>query len=379
MPFAFGRANLDGIHRHRFMPLAFSAPQEALHAALRAAGRVTPARPASPVLSGLLVAADGPMVSISGYDQAIGLQVQLAATIASAGTVVAPGAALADLVGRLPAGCEVSVSVEGERLAVAAPGARYELPLAWEPADWPALPALADDDGIEVPLGLLQGALDRVAHCCAGENEGKGAAEGISLSGAMRLLASDSRRASLVQLSGLGESPACVLPRALAREISRLPGDAESLATLTVGDGLVSVRVHGAAVIGNTLAGEYPPVERAFPATHQATIEVAADLLLGAMDRVAVFSEVAVVDVDFEEALLTISEENDAGSGVERLALDRAEGSGTMKVAVNPRYVQAALKAVQVQVVTIGLNGSVAPAVIEGGFHRYLIMPIQVK
>ena len=361
------------------MPLAFTAPQEALHGALRAAGRVTPARPPSPVLSGLLVASDGDRLLISGYDQAIGLQVELPAVIASAGSAVVPGAALADLCGRLPAGCAVSVAVEGDRLSVAAPGARYDLPLAWDVDDWPALPELNGDDGIEVPLGLLQGGLDRVAHCCAGESEGKGTAEGISLSGALRLLASDGRRASLVQLSGLGAVPAVVVPRTLAREISRLPGDGESMAVLTVTEKLIGVRVEGAAVVGNLLTGDYPPVEKAFPKKHTAKITVAADLLAAAMDRLAVFSEVAVLEVDFDNAALTISEENDSGKGVEQIALELADGSESLRLAVNPKYVLTALKAVQQQVVTIGLNGTTGPAVIEAGFHRYLIMPIAVK
>ena len=364
------------------MPLSFSAPQEALHAALRAAGRVTPARPPSPVLSGLLVASHGDRVSIAGYDQAIGLRVSLAATIASAGSAVVPGSALADLCGRLPAGCEVSLAVEGDRLAVAAPGARYELPLTWEVEDWPALPDAGDAGAVDVPLGLLQGALDRVSHATAGENEGKGAAEGISMTGGpggLRLIASDGRRASLVQLSGVDAVSSAVMPRALAREICRLPGDPESMAELTVADGLVGVRVDGAAVCGNTIAGDYPPIEKAFPDSHAAEISVESGLLAAAMDRLAVFSEVAVLEVDFDGQALTISEENDSGKGVEQIALEEVEGDGSLRIAVNPKYVLTALKAVQQSVVSIGLNGTSGPMVIEAGFHRYLIMPIAVK
>jgi DNA polymerase-3 subunit beta len=245
--------------------------------------------------------------------------------------------------------------------------------------DWPALPDAGEQGTCEIPLGLLQGALERVAHCCAGENEGKGAAEGISLSGGLRLLASDGRRASLVELSGVDAAPvACVIPRALAREITRLPGDPESMAELTVTEGLVGVRVAGAAVAGNTISGDYPPVDRAFPAEHGAKITVAADLLAAAMDRLAVFSEVAVLEVDFDESALSISEENDSGKGVEQLSLELADGAGTLRLAVNPKYVLQALKAVNQDEVTIGLNGATGPAVIEAGFHRYLVMPISV-
>lgn len=361
------------------MPLALTAPQEALHAALRAAGRVTPARPPMPVLSGLLVASCGDRLSIAGYDQAIGLRVTLPATIASAGTVIAPGAALADLVGRLPAGCSISITEEGERLVVAAPGVRYELPLAFSTDDWPALPDAGEEGTVELPLGLLQGAISRVDHAVAHEGEGKGAAEGISLSGAIRLLASDGRRASLVQLSGLGEVPATVIPRALAREIARLPGDPESMAELTVASGLVAVRVAGASVVGNTISGNYPPVDKAFPAEHQAKITIDSDLLAAAMDRLAVLGDVAVLEIDFDGGSLTVSEENDSGSGVEQLAMELSDGTGTLRLAVNPKYILTALKAVSQDVITIGLNGPKGPLVIEAGFHRYLIMPVAIK
>lgn len=365
------------------MPLAFTAPQEALEAALRSASRVCHARPASPVLSGLLVASDGDRLTVAGYDQAIGLQVALPAALDAPGAAVVPGAQLADLVSRLPAGCDVAVSVDGDRLRVEAPGARYDVPLSWEPEDFPALPAVDASAGAEVPLGLLQGALSRVAHATAAENEGKGAAEGIALAevdGALRLLASDARRASLVALPGLGAKGLTgVLPRALAREISRLPGDAESMAVVSIADGLIAVSVNGAAVVGNLLSGGYPPIERAFPATHKATIEIDAALLAGALDRIAVFSEIAVLEINFDDSALTISGENDAGTGVEQIALESADGAGELRVAFNPRYVLAALKAVQQSVVSIGLNGATGPAVIEAGFHRYLLMPIAVK
>lgn len=365
------------------MPLAFTAPQEALEAALMSASRVCHARPASPVLSGLLVASDGDLLTVAGYDQAIGLRVALPAALDAPGAAVVPGAQLADLVSRLPAGCDVALSVDGDRLRVEAPGARYDVPLSWEPEDFPALPAVDASAGAEVPLGLLQGALSRVTHATAAENEGKGAAEGIALAevdGALRLLASDARRASLVALSGLGAKGLTgVLPRALAREISRLPGDAESMAVVSIADGLIAVSVNGAAVVGNLLSGDYPPIERAFPATHKATIEIDATLLAGALDRIAVFSEIAVLEINFDDSALTISEENDAGTGVEQIALESADGTGELRVAFNPRYVLTALKAVQQSVVSIGLNGATGPAVIEAGFHRYLLMPIAVK
>lgn len=365
------------------MPLAFTATQEALEAALRSASRVCHARPASPVLSGLLVASDGDRLTVAGYDQAIGLRVALPAALHAPGAAVVPGAQLADLVSRLPAGCDVAVAVDGDRLRVEAPGARYDVPLSWEPEDFPPLPAVDASAGAEVPLGLLQGALSRVAHATAAENEGKGAAEGIALAevdGALRLLASDGRRASLVALSGLGAKGLTgVLPRALAREISRLPGDAESMAVVSIADGLIAVSVNGAAVVGNLLSGGYPPIERAFPATHEATIEIDAALLAGALDRIAVFSQIAVLEINFDDSALTISEENDAGTGVEQIALESADGTGELRVAFNPRYVLTALKAVQQSVVSIGLNGATGPAVIEAGFHRYLLMPIAVK
>lgn len=369
------------------MPLAFTAPQEALEAALRSASRVCHARPASPVLSGLLVASDGDRLTVAGYDQAIGLRVALPAALDAPGAAVVPGAQLADLVSRLPAGCDVALSVDGDRLRVEAPGARYDVPLSWEPEDFPALPAVDTYAGVEVPLGLLQGALSRVAHATAAENEGKGAAEGIALAevdGALRLLASDGRRASLVALWLLPQADSAkgltgVLPRALAREISRLPGDAESMAVVSIADRLIAVSVNGAAVVGNLLSGDYPPIERAFPATHEATIEIDAALLAGALDRIAVFSEIAVLEINFDDSALTISEENDAGTGVEQIALESADGTGELRVAFNPRYVLTALKAVQQSVVSIGLNGATGPAVIEAGFHRYLLMPIAVK
>ena len=367
------------------MTLAFSAPQEALHGALRAASRVSPVRGASPVLQGLLAASGDDLVLLSGYDQALGLQVTCPAVVTNAGTAWLPAAQLCELVGRLPAGSQVGlrVSDDGAQLHVDGdPGARYSLSLPWSAADWPGLPQGPTGASAEIPLALLADALARVAHCCAPEGEGKGPAEGVSLSASaknLQLLASDGRRASLVSLPGLGGKWEAVISRSLAKEISRLPGDGESMVNLSLSDGLIRAESEGAVLVANLLSGQYPPIANAFPGNHEVLLKLKSELLIDSMSRIAVFSELAVLEINFDTSLLAISLENDSGKGLEHIPFNPISGAGILRLALNPKYVLTALKAVQQPDVTIGFNGSDGPVVIEAGFHRYLIMPIQVK
>lgn len=388
LPLALPHANLWRL-RHPSHPmtttLAFTATQEALQGALRAASRVVGARPPQPVLEGLLLTAAGSVVSVQGYDLAIGVLATRAAEVETAGAAIVPAGQLSDLVSRLPAGSLVSVTVEPGRLSVAVTGASYTVPLSWEVEDWPALPQL-DAERHEIPLTVLQDAIARTAHACAPEGEGKGIAEGLSLvslpDGSLRLLASDGRRASLVRLPSLGDGIGeCVIPSRFARELSRPAADGEAIARVSTDGRMLYCEAAGVSLIGNLLEGDYPPIARVFPDEHQATLTIEASQLADAMDRVAVFSELAVMSIDVDKSALSVAIDCDGGNGVEQLLAEDLHGDD-MQIAVNPKFVSSAIKHLHVDMLTIGFNGKTGPVVLEqagGGLHRYLIMPINTK
>src|SRR3954449_11120507 len=89
--------------------------------------RLLPGRLIDPVLSGLLVTADERGVELAGNDRERAARVRRAAMVHTEGRVLVPARPLAETL-RALAEPTVRLVVEGSRLAIRVPGARYALP-----------------------------------------------------------------------------------------------------------------------------------------------------------------------------------------------------------------------------------------------------------
>src|SRR5260370_33496724 len=105
--------------------------------------RNLPTRPTVPVLAGVLLTGSDDGLKISGFDYEVSAEVQVAAEIASPGSVLVSGRLLSDITRALP-GKPGDVSVEGTRASLTCGSARFSLP-TMAGADHPAAAAVAQD------------------------------------------------------------------------------------------------------------------------------------------------------------------------------------------------------------------------------------------
>jgi DNA polymerase-3 subunit beta len=375
------------------MTLSFSAPQEALYAALKAAGRAVASRAPMPVLHGVLLAADERGVEVTGYDLAVGISASFAAEVTGQGRVVAPYRLLADLVGRLPAGSVVTVADDGRKLLLGAPGASYALACRDDAEDWPALPVVgAGGWELDLPLAPLQDTLGRVVGATAAESdESKGTARGVSMAleaGTLHLLATDGHRASWAELPGLGGEAAdlnVIVTSRMIREIEKLAGDSEALISLSVQSGLLSVAGDDFHLIGNLLDGDYPGVRAWFPTKFAWIAEFDSDILGEAVERASVIAgetnQAVVFRYTAADQSITVSVENESGNGVDVVAVSCATKKD-IQIAFNPKYVLSALKNVEGKRLELCMNEPLKPVVIRSAaksMHRYMVVPVNIE
>src|SRR3984893_9338011 len=126
--------------------LKFRLVRESFADAVSWVAKNLPTRPAVPVLSGLLLSGTDDGLTISGFDYEVSAEAQVAAEIASPGSVLVSGRLLSDITRALPAK-PVDVSVEGTRVSLTCGSARFSLPtMAVE--DYPTLPAPPENTGV---------------------------------------------------------------------------------------------------------------------------------------------------------------------------------------------------------------------------------------
>ncbi len=118
--------------------MKFRVERDALGEAVSFVARALPTRPVVPVLSGLLVEADGDELTLSCFDYEVSARVTVAAEIGEPGTALVPGRLLAEISRSLP-DADVEVATAAGMVMLTCGSAEFalvELPLE----DYPALP-----------------------------------------------------------------------------------------------------------------------------------------------------------------------------------------------------------------------------------------------
>ena len=369
--------------------LSVCVPQAALLAAVRGANRAVGGRTGPPVLRGLLLAAEGEALVVTGYDQSLAIRREVGAQVAAAGRCVAPGEMLGKLVGALPTGSMVQLEDTGTgQLAITAGEGRYSLALPDEPDDYPRLPEFDPEaDPVILGYGVFQKALQAVSYAAATEVS-KGALCGVNFSD-LRATASDGSRVCAFTL----EAPeACELSFTVAtdavKELEKL-GLAESdLVFLTQTKSHALFRTGKVSIIASLLAGVYPNVASLIPKACENTIILNRQEFIESIERSMVISDAAAAIIKYitiaytkKTCELSITTANDAGSATDKIAAQKGV-SENFTVKMNPKYLLDALRHCEGNFALlshhVAANGGTQLLIhSEEGNHKQLIMGLR--
>ncbi|HKN95694.1 MAG TPA: DNA polymerase III subunit beta [Pseudonocardiaceae bacterium] len=268
-----------------------SSQTSILAAATADVARLLPARAFDPVLSGLLLTADADGVVLAATDRERSVRLRRTAVVHEAGAVLVPGRPLAETLKALDVP-DVRLTVEGSRLVVRTPRARFALPLLevdLHPgvADPPALAGRAAGGPLLRGLGVVAGAASR--------DDALPLFSGVhvrSSGDVLRLVATDRYRLAVAELPWrpAGDAVDVLIPGALAGEVARQAAGAGEVALHVDTDR--AVLAWADAEVGTALlATPFPDEGRYLDLAGDATVVVPADDLLGAVRRVGLFAD----------------------------------------------------------------------------------------
>ena len=385
--------------------LKFRLVREDFADAVAWVARNLPTRPTVPVLAGVLLTGSDDGLTISGFDYEVSAQVQVAAEIASPGSVLVSGRLLSDITRALPAK-PVDVGVEGTRMSLTCGSARFSLPtMAVE--DYPALPDLPEDTGV-ISSELFAEAIGQVA-VAAGRDDTLPMLTGIrvEISGEKVVLAATDRfRLAVRELTwstAAADIEAAVLvpAKTLAEAAKAGPDGADVHLSLGAGsavgkEGLLGIRSNGKRSTTRLLDAEFPKFRQLLPAEHTAIATIGVAELTEAIKRVALVADRgAQVRMEFAEDVLRLSAgADDVGRAEEDLPV--AFSGDPLTIAFNPTYLTDGLGSLHSERVTFGFTTPSRPAVLRpageddgsvgatGPFpaaqtdYVYLLMPVRL-
>lgn len=354
--------------------LTFRLLRESFADAVSWVAKNLPARPAVPVLSGVLLTGSDNGLTISGFDYEVSAEAQVGAEIVSPGSVLVSGRLLSDITRALP-NKPVGVHVEGNRVALTCGNARFSLP-TMPVEDYPTLPTLPEETGL-LPAELFAEAISQVA-IAAGRDDTLPMLTGIRveiLGETVVLAATDRFRLAVRELKWSASSPdieAAVLvpaqyPTTNERQSRRCPLWRPRPASWPgVGkDGLLGISGNGKRSTTRLLDAEFPKFRQLLPTEHTAVATMDVAELIEAIKLIALVADRgAQVRMEFADGSVRLSAgADDVGRAEEDLVVDYA--GEPLTIAFNPTYLTDGLSSLRSERVSFGFTTAGKPALLR--------------
>jgi DNA polymerase-3 subunit beta len=361
----------------------FRCEREVLADALATAGRAATGRTgALPVLSGLRLELHGDLLTVTGTDLDLTIQLSLEVGGERDGGAVLPARLAADIVRSLGAG-KVDVSVDGDDVSISNGRSNFSVrPLSLD--DYPKL-ASPVNTSVTLPSVQFGDALRQVVRA-ASTDEARPILTGVLMAAeadGLRMVATDSYRLAVRDLAGqqvLAADQKVLVPGRALNELQRLVGNGPEV-TMRLGDRDATFEVGTTRLTTRLIEGEFPNYRQLIPAGHPNALTVEREPLLEAIRRVKILARDATpvrLTMGGDTVRLTAITQ-DVGNATEELD---AQYTGTdLTVAFNPDYLVAGVEACMGDSVTLSTLDALKPAVVRGvgnPDYLYLLMPVRV-
>lgn len=341
--------------------------------------KVVEARNTIPVLANVLLSvspsADGitdGSVRVTGTDLDIKITATGVAKVGEAGTVTVDAKTFEDIVRKLPANADIAVSTEPNNLIVKSGRSRFKLPTL-PPEDFPDITVGEFTANFTTDLAAL---FKPVAFAISQE-ETRFYLNGIflhSVDGKLRAVATDGHR--LAQHDGMAVDAfsGVIVPRKVVGLVP--PGEIDVSVSATkvrfVSDAL--------EVVSKVIDATYPDYQRVIPRENPKVATVDRAALFAAADRVSTISSERgrSVKLSFADGSLALSVKSDEGTAEDELAI--SYDAEPLDIGFNAAYLRDVLGTFGDERVTLKLNESGSPAVIDAGGPLFcVLMPMRVS
>ncbi|MDX1594997.1 MAG: DNA polymerase III subunit beta, partial [Gammaproteobacteria bacterium] len=274
--------------------MKFQITKEDLLHPLQQVSGVVERRQTLPILSNVLVVADGDGIAFTATDLEVELHARLPHDVITQGSATLPARKLMDICRNLPDGAEVTLEVVDERGTLRS--GRSQFKLATLPVeDFPKVEEVASTQTVELPQAKLRRLID-ATHFAMAQQDVRYYLNGlmIELAGSrLRAVATDGHRLSLADIDAelkVDDPVQVIVPRKGITELLRLLDESEEPARIDLGSNHVRVSLPGITFTSKLIDGRFPDYERVIPADSDHPILADCHVLRQALLRTSILS-----------------------------------------------------------------------------------------
>jgi DNA polymerase-3 subunit beta len=365
--------------------MKLSAARETILKPLQTVVGVVERRQTMPILSNVLLSAQGSKLAITATDLEVEMVAEAEVKAEGTGDITVPGRKLHDIFRALPEGSNVEVSLSGERLTVKAGRSRFTLSTL-RAADFPTI----DEIGAKQTLRLNRADLRRLVektHFSMAQQDVRYYLNGLLLETEktrLRAVATDGHRLALSEVdlaAAATRDEQLIMPRKGVLELSRLlDGDGE--VQLALGANHVRVQLDGVRLTSKLIDGRFPEYSRVVPHEPKNVIKADRNLFRQALQRTAILSNEKYRGVRLElspNSVLLQANNPEQEEAVETLEVEYS--GDAMEIGFNVNYLLDALAAVDSEQVELGVTDANSSCLIrEPGTDRtkFVVMPMRL-
>lgn len=365
----------------------------ALLKALNHVQSVVERRNTIPILSNVLLQAQGDTLKLTATDLDIEISESAPAEVERAGATTAPAHYLYDFVRKLPENAPVKLDVPGDdsRLFISAGKSRLHLPVL-PSGDFPAMPSDGFDTRFDIHPTDLARLIDKTRFAISTE-ETRYYLNGIFFhtvvngGGAptLRSVATDGHRLALADADapdGAQGMPGVIVPRKTINELKRLLDDATDVVEVAVSQQKIRFALDNAVLTSKLIDGSFPEYARVIPKSNSKKLKIDNKIFAEAVDRVATVSaersRSVRLAIDSDKVTLTV---NNPDAGVATEDLPAEYGDDALEIGFNAKYLLDVAGQIEGESALFELADSGSPTLVRDEADEkalYVLMPLRV-
>lgn len=365
--------------------MKLSAARETILKPLQTVVGVVERRQTMPILSNVLLTAQGGKLGITATDLEVEMVAEAEVKVEAKGEITVPGRKLHDIFRALPDGVTVELSLSGDRLTVKGGRSRFTLSTL-RAADFPTVDEIAAKQTLRVKRSDLRRLVDKT-HFSMAQQDVRYYLNGLLFETdkkRLRGVATDGHRLALseVELSAAAaKDEQLIVPRKGVLELSRLlegDGDVE----LSLGANHIRVQLDGIRLTSKLIDGRFPEYGRVVPAQPKNVLKADRNLFRQALQRTAILSNEKYRGVRLELSANSVTLQANNPEQEEAVETLEVEYSGdNLEIGFNVNYLLDALAAVDSEQVEFGVTDANSSCLIRepGGDHtKFVVMPMRL-
>lgn len=354
--------------------------------------RVVERRNTIPILSNVLLRADGETLAMKATDLDLEITEATPASVGQAGATTVPAHLLYDIVRKLSDGSEVALATnpDGGTMTVTSGRSKFSLQCLPE-ADFPDLTAGTFTHTFKLKATDLKMLIDRTQFAISTEEtryylngifihtiESKGQLK-------LRAVATDGHRLARADVeapSGSEGMPGIIIPRKTVGELQKLVDNPDLIVTVEVSDAKIRFTIGSIVMTSKLIDGTFPDYQRVIPTNNDKELKIDCESFAKAVDRVSTISSERgrAVKLALNDGQLTLTVNNpDSGSATEELAVGYE--SDALEIGFNAKYLLDITAQLSGSEAVFLLADSGSPTLVRdmaGDDALYVLMPMRV-